>query len=667
MDSTGISIQRSSGRDAQRRRHHRWIGAAIAVAVVTLLLAGNWGGFASAVGLDRPTGSSAVLTVTPNYPTPIRHVFVIIMENVENTYALRYLAFERYLAQNFSYASNYYALCHPSAANYVAINSGNVFTQCGSDTLHAGAYNTVNIGDLADAAGETWMSFIESMPKPCDPTNTSVYASGANPFLDFKDIWNNKTRCDAHDVSFTNWYADVNASGTDPSAIPNYAFFVPNLLDDGHNENHNYSDAWLASFVYTWFLSQAFMSDSVLFIVYDEGTLNSGYTTDGVTMKGGAVPLFVISPYSIGGVDTSENKTYTNDSSQYSLLSTTEWLLGLGSTGNYDGTSYFPAMKGLFNFAAAREYPVPAYTWTNVTGNGPAPSPRAQAAETYDAADGYVLLFGGHNSLNQFSDTWTYQHGIWTKIKTTGSPSARRGAAITYDSSCACAILFGGSTTTKYHSDTWEYKAGVWTNITTLVGTPAALRSSSLAYDAATGQLVLFGGHVGVGLDPKTYGFVNTTYVMPADLSSGWVLTTQTGASPAPRAEANMVYDPSLGEVVMFGGYNNSTTYGDTWLFNDNEWNLLSKKGPPPAGGAAVDYDAALGGVLIFGGNNNAIYLQDTWILEGKTWVSLWAWPGPSHRAVARGIYDPVDQDFVVFGGQRSELGGYLNETWTFT
>jgi hypothetical protein len=342
-----------------------------------------------------------------------------------------------------------------------------------------------------------------------------------------------------------------------PSAIPNYAFFTPNLLDDGHNENHVTSDAWLSTFVNTWFLNQSFMKSSVLFITYDEGTLSIGYTADGVTLKGGAVPFYAISPYTVG-VASLPNHPYTTPSGQYNLLSTTEWLLGLGTTGNYDNPyGPFPVMGGLFNFSDSRPFPAaPAYQWKNLTSESPtAPSARAQASEVYDAADQYVLLFGGHNAspTGQFSDTWTYQSGVWTKLSPLPHPSARRGSMITYDPDCGCVVLYGGTHTTTYLNDTWTYKAGVWTNITATLGPtgPPRIRSASLTFDAADNELVMFGGHVGVGLNISTYGFLNQTWVLAGALSGHWTLVRPVGPTPGPSAEPNMVYDPAIGKVVL--------------------------------------------------------------------------------------------------------------------
>jgi phosphoesterase family protein/carboxypeptidase family protein/fibronectin type III domain protein len=661
----------------------------LAAAVATLLIAPAFAGISSAATSSSSpsmTTHSTTVEITGEsslFPTPIRHVFVIVMEDLEASQVAANLNFETYLEDTYSYASDYYSVCHPSAPNYVAITAGSIFGQCGSDGFAAGAFNTTNVGTLVQNAGESWDAFMESMPSDCDLTNTSLYSTSSNPFLYFPDIVNNGSECDAHDVPFTNWYADVNASATDPGAIPNYAFFAPNLDDNGYSELHVYSDAWLGSFVNTWFLDRSFMQSSVLFITYDEGNSDAGYVVNGVTLHGGNVPFYAISPYTLG-VRTNPTNPYPTNSSHYNLLSTTEWLLGLGTTGNYDNQSgYFPAMKGLFNFNDTAVFPpLLSYQWTNLTSASPtAPSPRAQAAEVYDAANGSVLLFGGHNASEsgEFSDTWTWQNGVWTQLHPTTHPSSRRGAAITYDPDCGCAVLIGGSHSGAYLNDTWTFKAGVWTNITATLGNSGvlALRSASLAYDPENDELVLFGGHQGAGLNISTYLFMNQTWLLPGDLVGAWALLHPTSPSPGAGAEAGMVWDPSLHAVVLNAGYDNFTILSYTWAFVNNTWTELLANGPPsPRSGAAIADDPALGGVVDFAGNNEELFLDDVWLLTGTSfqsvhWTSLWAYPSPPHRAVGRGIYDPATEQFVVFGGQYNETGGadsgaYLNDTWAF-
>ena len=62
-------------------------------------------------------------------------------------------------------------------------------------------------------------------------------------------------------------------------------------------------------------------------------------------------------------------------------------------------------------------------SWTNITNSGPS---REGGAVSYDAADGYVIFFGGLDATNKFlGDTWKFSGGIWTNITTSSGPSPR--------------------------------------------------------------------------------------------------------------------------------------------------------------------------------------------------------------------------------------------------
>ncbi|HEV2519713.1 MAG TPA: carboxypeptidase regulatory-like domain-containing protein, partial [Thermoplasmata archaeon] len=87
------------------------------------------------------------------------------------------------------------------------------------------------------------------------------------------------------------------------------------------------------------YLKAAWFNSSVWFITYDEGSSNTGYSS----FYGGHLFFAAVSPFTTGG------HNFTNQTTHYNLLSTVEWLLGLGGTGNNDSTTQFPPMKALFH------------------------------------------------------------------------------------------------------------------------------------------------------------------------------------------------------------------------------------------------------------------------------------------------------------------------------
>lgn len=148
--------------------------------------------------------------------------------------------------------------------------------------------------------------------------------------------------------------------------------------------------------------------------------------------------------------------------------------------------------------------------WTNITSAAGQPSIGiVEGSMTYDAADGYVLQYGGFLTNATGADslvnaTWKFQNGTWSQVTITGSgfPNPRVGAVMCYDAQLGAVVLFGGgenlsggtgSSSLSAQNDSWEYSSGVWTNVTSTLGLPVPPAWSwNGAYDSADGYLVLF-------------------------------------------------------------------------------------------------------------------------------------------------------------------------------
>ena len=257
------------------------------------------------------------------------------------------------------------------------------------------------------------------------------------------------------------------------------------------------------------------------------------------------------------------------------------------------------------------------------------PPARFYSAMTWDAADGYLLLFGGNSSSGFLNDTWSYLNGSWTQISTSTVPGARAGAAMTYDSAAGAVVLFGGernrtlisgageSYSGSDYSDTWLYSHGSWMQIFPTAH-PAARDSSAFAMDPVDGYAVLFGGFSWAGINyDETWLFAhgNWSLVGPSGSNS-------TYAYVPGRNGASMAWDPTLGAVVLFGGHDAFSFYNDTWAFSNGSWQALTGAGPSPRWGASVTYDGAMGCLVLFGGYwDPTAYMGQTWIYYNDTWA----------------------------------------------
>jgi galactose oxidase-like protein len=319
-------------------------------------------------------------------------------------------------------------------------------------------------------------------------------------------------------------------------------------------------------------------------------------------------------------------------------------------------------------------------TWQFARGNWSQtnyePAARIFAGMTYDAKDGYVLLFGGNIAFTsirgtqvgtEVNITWKFSHGIWTQVHTPTAPSGRMWFGLTYDAADGYVVLYGGS---SWYSglpsggwgveanDTWTYSGGVWTNVTTTQN-PGPRCSFAMSYDAADAQVILFGGGYCYDLG---YAELSDTWAFSA---GSWHQVNTTGA-PSARVGSAMSYDPIDQYLLLFGGWNGKGYLNDTWSYRGGVWsNVTSAVGPSQRVDSVMDYAPWFGEVVLFGGANSTHRLGDVWAFTGGNWAQLSPRGSPAPLSASAMAYDPKDRSLVLLGGwlQSNE---YSNETWTF-
>lgn len=210
--------------------------------------------------------------VSPTTTNKLEHIFLIVDENqpYANIVGNPNAPYLNILINQYSSATNYYAVAHPSLPNYLALTSGSIdgtTTDCNPPS--AGCEVGVNnIADLVKNSGRTWKEYAESMPSACYTYNALPYATKHNPFIYYKDIVNNQTRCTKNVVPLSQLQTDLSSIST----TPNYAFITPNLCNDMHSCSISVGDNWLSKIVPMILNSKAFTTQpSVLFITWDEG------------------------------------------------------------------------------------------------------------------------------------------------------------------------------------------------------------------------------------------------------------------------------------------------------------------------------------------------------------------------------------------------------------
>lgn len=155
-----------------------------------------------------------------------------------------------------------------------------------------------------------------------------------------------------------------------------------------------------------------------------------------------------------------------------------------------------------------------------------------------------------------------------------------------------------------------------------------------------------------------------------------WANVTNNVSAPSPRTYVSMAYDPSAGDVLLFGGLSASgSALNDTWTFQAGRWTQRTPVvAPPTRRGAGLAYDSTDGYMVLFGGYSVAYGrgLNDTWAYSAGNWTNLSAAAPnasntPPFRWFAGLADDPLDGYLLMFGGC-NVIGcyGQLGDTWEF-
>ncbi len=264
-------------------------------------------------------GAAANAAAAQRTMPPIKHVFVIVLENqsFDVTFGAGTLA--PYLADTLTrdgvFLRQYYGTGHSSLDNYIAMVSGIAPTpetqgDCGrfvefvqssaapdGQPIGRGCVYPSHIHTIADqltARGLTWKAYMEDMGK--DPsretatcghaaigeidrtqraTATDQYAAKHNPFVYFHSVIDSPA-CQANVVALTGLEADLASARTTPS----YSFISPSLCHDGHDRpcrngepgGLESANAFLAHWIPLITRSGAYRNGGLIIITFDEAS-----------------------------------------------------------------------------------------------------------------------------------------------------------------------------------------------------------------------------------------------------------------------------------------------------------------------------------------------------------------------------------------------------------
>jgi len=224
------------------------------------------------------------------------HVMVIMEENRGYAATLGSCTADRYfcsLAARYASATSWYGVDHPSAPNYLAVDSGStqgIASDCTPDGGGCGPFAVSDLGTQLSGAGIPWIAYMESMPSRCDRVGSSgPYAEKHNPFMYFAG--NRGTPCSDHIVPYPGVRGMLAA--LDSPNPPDFVWITPNLQNDMHDGSVTRGDAWLAANLPAVLASRWFDDGSVIVTMDENDASSSGSCCGGA--HGGRVPMVVIS------------------------------------------------------------------------------------------------------------------------------------------------------------------------------------------------------------------------------------------------------------------------------------------------------------------------------------------------------------------------------------
>lgn len=243
-----------------------------------------------------------------------RHVVVIVFENKERGEVLGNRVAPEFalLGRRGSVLPRYDGVAHPSLPNYLALVSGS--THGISSDCTSCAVSGPNLADSLEAAGKTWKTYAEGLPRPGFTGPWSGrYAKKHDPFLYFRDVADDPARL-ARVVPLVQLGRDLAAG-----ALPDFALVVPDLCHSMHDCPVASGDAWLARVAPPLLR----LPGTAVFVVFDEGETDAG--------GGGNVPALV------AGTAVRRGSRFTAPTGHYGLLRTVEDAWGLPRLGGSAG------------------------------------------------------------------------------------------------------------------------------------------------------------------------------------------------------------------------------------------------------------------------------------------------------------------------------------------
>ena len=228
-----------------------------------------------------------------------------------------------------------------------------------------------------------------------------------------------------------------------------------------------------------------------------------------------------------------------------------------------------------------------------------------------------------------------------------------------------------------------------WTQLSPPAPLPGPRSANNGAVlDTANNRMMMFGGFIGG----------------TAQYNDAWVLTNANGlggppqwinlipqaapGSPHIRCCHSTTYDPATNQMTIFGGFEGgcTPTANDVWVLSHANglggtatWSQLSPTGTAPGvrGDHSGVYDPLSNRMIVYGGQPDCAggtAYSDVWVLTAAnglgstpTWIQLHPEGGPPDgRSVHSAVYDAIHNRMIVFGGLKDTITP-TNSVWVLS
>lgn len=242
-------------------------------------------------------------------------VLILVLENQDYKNAIED-PFLASLAKQGANFTNFHALFHPSYSNYLAMVAGRDIPTVFDRQKDL---DECTVADLLTSEGLTWKNYAQGYPEhpaQCVTAHSfGRYARKHVPFMSFRSI--QQHACD-NIVAASRFDVD-----RERNALPNYAFYSPDLDNDGHDTGLAHASNWLKSFLDPLLADQAFMKGTLIVVTFDE-------STDQSADAGNHIYTVFLGPM-VKRADVAD------DYNHYNVLRTIEENFGLCALGDGDG------------------------------------------------------------------------------------------------------------------------------------------------------------------------------------------------------------------------------------------------------------------------------------------------------------------------------------------